>query len=146
LSSASTTFCVAIAGVVHARQPERDVALHALPAHDHVLQRVVEHVAEREHAGDVRRRQHEDERRLVAGLRVGGGVNSPRAIQCSYQRVSISCGWYGRSRPLPAGAFAFSRAEPWSIVTPGSLENARAVGSPAGLPAARRGGVTWPAE
>ena len=44
------------AGVVGAGEPEDFVALHALPAGENVLERVVEHVAHGENASDVRRR------------------------------------------------------------------------------------------
>jgi hypothetical protein len=55
------------AGVVHARQPQRLVALHAAAAGEHVHDRVVECVSHMETAGDVRRGQHDAELRLVAG-------------------------------------------------------------------------------
>ena len=44
------------AGVVGARQPEHFFAVHARLAGEDVLDRVIEHVAHVEHAGDVRRR------------------------------------------------------------------------------------------
>jgi hypothetical protein len=47
------------AGMVHAGLPERVVALHAPPAHQDVLQCVVERMAHMEAAGDVRRRDHD---------------------------------------------------------------------------------------
>ena len=53
------------AGVVNARQPERTVSTHALPADEHVLNRFIERVAEMELAGDVRGRDHDGERLLV---------------------------------------------------------------------------------
>ena len=37
LSSLSTTICVAMPGVIRARQPERVEAAHPLPADEHVL-------------------------------------------------------------------------------------------------------------
>ena len=58
------------AGVVHAGQPERAVAPHAMPAHEHVDLRVLEHVADVDRAGDVRRRQRD--RKCGAVARVFG--------------------------------------------------------------------------
>ena len=58
------------AGVVHAGLPQRLVALHALAAGEGVDQRVLEGVAQVEAARDVRRRDDDGVRRLVA-LRVG---------------------------------------------------------------------------
>ena len=54
------------AGVVHARQPERVVALHPPAADQRVHQRVLERVAEVQRAGHVRRRDDDGERRLAA--------------------------------------------------------------------------------
>ena len=65
------------AGVVNARQPERTVSAHALPADEHVLNRFIERVAEMELAGDVRGRDHDGERLLV---RVALGVE-PAAVR-----------------------------------------------------------------
>ena len=56
------------AGVIGAGEPEHFVAEHAGAAREDVLDRIVEHVAEREHAGDVRRR--DDDR--VGGFFRGG--------------------------------------------------------------------------
>src|SRR5207249_804780 len=50
------------AGVIGAGNPKRVEALHAPPADEHILQRVVEGVAEVQGAGDVRRRDHDGER------------------------------------------------------------------------------------
>ena len=58
-------------GVVGARQPEDFLAVHARLAAEDVLDGVVEDVAHVEHAGDVRRRDDDGERRL-GGRRVGG--------------------------------------------------------------------------
>ena len=52
------------AGVVHARQPESLIAQHAGAAGEDVLNRGVEHVAEREDAGDVRGRDDDGISRL----------------------------------------------------------------------------------
>ena len=46
-------------GMVRARLPERVIALHALPADQHVLQRVVERVAHMQRARDIGRRDHD---------------------------------------------------------------------------------------
>ena len=61
------------AGVVHAGQPQRVVALHPAAADQRVDQRVVQRVADVQRAGDVRRRNHDRERRS-ARARVGGEV------------------------------------------------------------------------
>ena len=52
------------AGVVHTRQPERFAAQHAGASGEDVLDGVVEHVAEREHTGDVGRRDDDGISRL----------------------------------------------------------------------------------
>ena len=54
------------AGVVGARHPQRVVAAHAVEADQHVLQRVVERVAQVQRGRDVRRR---DEDRVAVALR-----------------------------------------------------------------------------
>lgn len=46
-------------GVVGAGEPADLLALHAVIADQDILQRVVEHMAERQDAGDVRRRNHD---------------------------------------------------------------------------------------
>ena len=70
LRSASTTFWVAMpAWSVPGSHSVVD-AFHALPADDHVLQRVVEHVPERQAPRHVRRREEHRERAL-AGLAHG---------------------------------------------------------------------------
>ena len=64
------------AGVVHAGQPQRLEALHPLAPDQRVLHGVVEGVADVQRAGDVRRRDDDGERRLVArrvGREVAGG-------------------------------------------------------------------------
>jgi hypothetical protein len=50
------------AGVVVAGLEERVEAPHPVPAHERVLERELEAVADRQRAGDVRRRVHDDER------------------------------------------------------------------------------------
>ena len=59
------------ARVIHARQPQRVVALHPAPPDQRVDQRVVERVADVQRAGHVRRRD-DDRERGRRGLRVGG--------------------------------------------------------------------------
>ena len=61
------------AGVIHARQPQRVVTLHALAPGQRVHQRVPERAAEVQAAGDVRRRQHDRVRRPVTA-RIGREV------------------------------------------------------------------------
>ena len=53
------------ASVIRAGQPQNFLAVHARLAGEDVLDRVVEHMAEREHAGDVRRRDDDG----ICGLR-----------------------------------------------------------------------------
>src|SRR6266511_1906082 len=50
--------------MIHARQPKNFKALHSRAARKNILDGVVEHVAEREHAGNVWRGHHDRERRL----------------------------------------------------------------------------------
>ena len=61
------------AGVVIAGQPQGAVALHALIAREHVLQRGVERVAHVELAGDVRGR-HGDAEGLLVGVHLGAEI------------------------------------------------------------------------
>ncbi len=58
-------------GMVGARLPERIAALHPAPADQHVLDRERQRMAHVQAAGDVRRRDHDGERRGGGG-RVGG--------------------------------------------------------------------------
>ena len=60
------------AGVVHPRQPQYAVALHAPPAHQDVNLGMLEHVAHVERAGDVGRRDGEREAGLVGRALLGG--------------------------------------------------------------------------
>ena len=60
------------AGVIGARQPQRDEAAHAMPAHDDVHLRLVEHVAHVQAAGDVGRRQQQRENGASLARRRGG--------------------------------------------------------------------------
>ena len=52
------------AGMIGARLPEHVISLHALPADQDVLQRVVQHVPERQHPGHVRRGNDNGKTRL----------------------------------------------------------------------------------
>ena len=66
------------AGVIGARKPERAIAAHAPPAGEDIHLRLVEHVAHVQAAGDVGRRQQDDEgglavRRLSTGAEAGIG-------------------------------------------------------------------------
>ena len=78
------------AGVVHARQPQHLVALHALAPGQRVHQRVVERVAHVQVAGHVGRRQHDRVRGLAAG-RVGLEVAGldPALVQLRLHRARI---------------------------------------------------------
>ena len=62
------------ARVVHAGQPQRDVALHPAPPDQRVDQRVVERVAHVQGAGHVRRRDHDA---VGRPRRAGVGVEQP---------------------------------------------------------------------
>ena len=50
--------------MIHARQPKNFKALHSRAARENILDGVVEHVAERKHAGNVWRGHHDRERRF----------------------------------------------------------------------------------
>src|SRR6476469_2164134 len=50
--------------MIHSRQPKDFESLHPRAASENVLNRVVQNMAEREHARDVRRRHHDRKRRL----------------------------------------------------------------------------------
>ena len=60
------------AGVVGAGQPQREESAHAMPAHDDVHLRLVEHVAHVQAPGHIRRRQQQSEHRRAS--RPAGGV------------------------------------------------------------------------
>ena len=51
-------------GMIHPRQPKDFESLHPRAPRENVLDRIVQHMAERQHARDVRRRHHDRERRL----------------------------------------------------------------------------------
>jgi hypothetical protein len=95
-------------GVVHARDPQRGRPLHPLPADDHVLQRVVEHVTHGQAAGHVGRRQEHGER-LLPGARRRGEVAPfhpsvvPAGFDCGGVVRSGEAG--GRRRRVGGGGF-----------------------------------------
>ena len=75
------------AGVVHAGQPQRGVALHPAPPDQRVDQRVVERVPDVQRAGHVRRRDHDAERRVVRADRRDVGVHQPALLPGLVQPV-----------------------------------------------------------
>ena len=58
------------AGVIHPGQPQRALAAHAVPAREHVDLRVLEHVADVDVPGHVRRR-NDDRKPIARSLRIG---------------------------------------------------------------------------
>ena len=82
------------ARVVLAWLPEGVVTLHAVPADQNVLQRVVEGVAHVENAGDVRGRDH-DRKGFCAVFGVGPGFERARAfpslVQAGFGVVCVEC-------------------------------------------------------
>ena len=118
-------------GVVHARQPQGVVALHAAAADQDVDQRVLEGVADVQAAGDVGRRDDDAERRLVRRV-VGGEVArlDPPVVHARLYRARRPLGrelggarWEGFGHPpslrgatdsifRTAGAPAESRSNP----------------------------------
>ena len=78
------------AGVVNARQPQRAVPAHALPADEHVLDRLIERVTQMELAGDVRGRDHDGERLLVrVTLSVEPAAVRPVAVDLAFHLLGI---------------------------------------------------------
>ena len=59
-------------GMVGAGLPQRVIPLHPVPAHQNILQRVVERMPHMQAAGHIRRRDHHGKRRM-AGLGIGPG-------------------------------------------------------------------------
>src|SRR6516165_5025418 len=55
--------------MIHSRQPKDFESLHSCAASENILNRVVQNMAEREHAGNVWRRHH-DRKRWLFGLRI----------------------------------------------------------------------------
>ena len=91
------------ARVVGARQPQHLVPRHARAAREDVLDRVVQHMPEREHAGDIRRRD-DDGIRGLRRSRVGGeaAVLLPKGIP-----LRLNGGGLVGFRNLGHGAFRF---------------------------------------
>ena len=77
------------AGVVVAGLDEDVVALHPLPAREHVAERDLQRVAEMEVAGDVRRREAVDP---ALARRVGVGRVEAFLFPVCCQRCSTPCG------------------------------------------------------
>ena len=78
------------AGMVGAGHPEREESLHSPRADEHVLERVVERVAQMEGAGDIRRR--DDNRKdfpTGLGLGVPGAVGIPERAAAGLRRLMI---------------------------------------------------------
>ena len=81
------------AGVVRPRQPQRDEAAHAMPAHDDVHLRLVQHVPHVQPPGHIRRRQQQREHGTRLALAAGVGTEKSFSLtQYSAQRVSIAPG------------------------------------------------------
>ena len=75
------------AGVIHSRQPQRVESLHAFTADDHIMHRIVQHVAHVQRAGDIWRRHHDNECRAV---RMASARKYPFDSHHWYQRLSTS--------------------------------------------------------
>ena len=76
--------------MIHSRQPKDFESLHPRAACENVLNRVVQNMAEREHARDVRRRHH-DRKRWLRGLRICYeiAILQPALIPLRFNRVRI---------------------------------------------------------
>ncbi len=88
------------AGVVGAGHPERVVALHALPADEDVLERVVQRVAHVQDAGDVGRRDDDGvaaAARFAPRRRTGGFLPRSRTSGVRHRGVRSPCPTGGRS-------------------------------------------------
>src|SRR3712207_7908233 len=73
--------------------PERVVALHPAPADQHILQGVVERVADVEAAGDVRRRDHDGEglaARVARGERARTLDRKSTRLNSSHANISYA--------------------------------------------------------
>ena len=77
------------AGVVDTRQPQRGIALHAVPADHDVFERGSKGMAKMQFAGNVGGR-HDDDERLLAGSIFG--EKYPCSIQNSYHFFSTFAG------------------------------------------------------
>ena len=90
-SSRSTTFCVAMPGVVVAGLPEHRKPAHPVPADEQILDRRVQRVSHVQAAGHVRRRNRDHER-LALGIRLGlrRGPPLPRSAASVLRRPRAS--------------------------------------------------------
>ena len=118
----STTFCVAMPGVVGPRHPERAAPLHAAPAHQDVLERVVQGVADVQDAGDVRRRDDDGERLGRSRARARGRRARPPSARAR------------SARPPRAGRCCRMSSAPRGVVCAGDAarDGRGAGGGPAG--------------
>ena len=74
-------------GVIRPRQPERDKPAHAMPAHEDIHLRLVQHVPHVQPPGHVRRRQQQRKHRPRVGvgrtlLSAASGVKRTRGFLC----------------------------------------------------------------
>src|SRR5438093_8457324 len=76
--------------MIHSRQPKDFESLHPRAACENVLDRVVQNMAEREHARDVRR-WHHDRKRWLRGLRICYEIAmlNPAPIPLRFNRIRI---------------------------------------------------------
>src|SRR4029077_10129107 len=81
-------------GVIHARQPKYLKAAHSRAPGKNVLNRVVEHVSESKHAGNVRR-GHDDRERWLRRFRVRHeiAIVDPALIPFRFNRIRIVPLW-----------------------------------------------------
>ena len=125
------------AGVVGAGHPQGVVALHAPPADQHVLQRVVEGVAHVQGAGHVRRRD-DDAERLAVGVGLGCGSSRARS-RTAASAAGLPWGrtaWEVRS---PSSAPSLSQRRPENVRRPtDTLSGAAGFGGPPWLWPRRR--------
>src|SRR5208282_2839860 len=98
-------------GVIGAGQPQRVVTLHPARAHDDVLQRNVERVAEMELTGDIRRWNHDREDfALARGIGLEVAQVDPLLKPSLFSGLRIKClGQIHCEYPDPADAAIFSR-------------------------------------
>src|SRR4029079_4500127 len=87
-------------GVVHARQPQRVVALHPAPPDQRVDQRVVEGMADVQGTGDVRRRDDD-------GVRGRGGGRVRGEVTCLLPALV--------ARPFDLGGRILGRELDWTL-------------------------------
>ncbi len=79
------------AGMVVARLPQRVEAPHPVPPDEHVLHRAVQRMAHVELAGDVRRRDADDERVLAPAARAGAveALRLPRLLPAPFDARGV---------------------------------------------------------